>query len=396
MKINETTDRMFFDLGFAQKSKKNQSICGDAYRFRKLPEEGRIAAVLSDGLGSGVKANILGTMTATMALKFAVNNLEVLRSAEIIMSALPICRVRKISYATFTIVDVRHDGKVSIVEMGNPGFILMRGKVVEEVPGRELTSPKWRERTMKISDFTLGLNDRLIFFSDGISQAGMGSDKYPLGWRRQGCIEFTEDLLDKQPDISAHELAGRIQRGAQSREPDLKPGDDMTCAVIYTRLPKKLILFTGPPYDRERDYECARMIEQFDGKKVLCGGTTAEILSRELKRELTVDLKSMTGDMPPISRMEGIDLVTEGIFTLTRTAQYLEKADGIQHPDAAGMLVEQLLCVDIIELVVGTRINEAHQNPDLPVDLEIRRNIVKRIATALKDVHYKEVTIRYV
>jgi hypothetical protein len=170
----------------------------------------------------------------------------------------------------------------------------------------------------------------------------------------------------------------------------------MTCAVIYTRLPKKLILFTGPPYDRERDYECARMIEQFDGKKVLCGGTTAEILSRELKRELTVDLKSMTGDMPPISRMEGIDLVTEGIFTLTRTAQYLEKADGIQHPDAAGMLVEQLLCVDIIELVVGTRINEAHQNPDLPVDLEIRRNIVKRIATALKEVHFKEVTIRYV
>jgi len=396
MKLNETTEKMYFDLGFAQRRKQAQSICGDSYRFRKLPEEGRIAAVLSDGLGSGVKANILGTMTATMALKFAVNNLEVLRSAEIIMSALPICRERKISYATFTIVDARLDGRVSIVEMGNPGFILMRGNVAEEVPGRELTSPKWKERTMTMSDFILGLNDRLIFFSDGISQAGMGSSEYSLGWRRRGCLEFVEELLAKQPDISAHELAGRIQRGALNHEPGFKPGDDMTCAVIYTRQPKKLILFTGPPYDKGRDSEYVQMIEQFDGRKVLCGGTTAEIFGRVLDRKVTVDLKTMTGELPPISNMDGIDLITEGIFTLTRAAQYLEQADGIRYPDAAGRLVEELLCVDIIELVVGTRINEAHQDPNLPVDLEIRRNIIKRIAAALKDVYYKEVNISYV
>ncbi len=386
---------MYFDLGFAQRRKKGQSICGDSYRFRKLPEEGRIAAVLSDGLGSGVKANILGTMTATMALKFAVNNLEVLRSAEIIMSALPICRERKISYATFTIVDVRQDGRVNIVEMGNPGFILMRGGVVEEVEGRELTSPKWRDRTLTVSNFTLGLEDRLVFFSDGISQAGLGTEKYPLGWRRRGCLDYVTERVKKQPDISAHELAGYIQRAALAVENGL-PGDDMTCAVIYTRKAKKLILFTGPPYDRDRDAECVRMLEQFNGRKVLCGGTTAEIFGRELGRKVTVDLKTMNGELPPISVMEGVDLVTEGIFTLTRAAQYLEKNDGVRHADAAGRLVEELLCVDVIELVVGTRINEAHQDPNLPVDLEIRRNIVKRIAAALKDVYFKEVIIRYV
>ena len=249
---------------------------------------------------------------------------------------------------------------------------------------------------MTVSDFTLGLNDRLIFFSDGISQAGLGSANYPLGWRRQGCLEFIERLLVEQPEISAHELAGRIQRSALSLEPGFLPGDDMTCAVIYTRCPKTLILFTGPPYDRSRDHECAQMIDQFDGKKILCGGTTAEIFSRELGRSVTVDLKSMTGELPPISSIPGFDLVTEGIFTLTRAAQYLEQVDGIRHMDGAGQLVEALLCVDIIELVVGTRINEAHQDPNLPIDLEIRRNIVKRIAVALKDIYYKDVSIRYV
>jgi serine/threonine protein phosphatase PrpC len=387
---------LFVDLGFSQCQKHGQDICGDAFKFRKLPDEGRIIAALSDGLGSGVKANILASMTATMAVKFVAENTEIQRSAEIMMSALPICQVRKISYATFTIVDTSLNGTTRIIEMGNPPFILVRYGKAMEVPFEEIESEKWTNRAIKVYDFKVKPNDRLVFFSDGISQAGIGSDAFPLGWRLHGCGQYLEELLENNADLSAHELSDMLIREALRKEPDYLAGDDMTAAVMYFRKPRKMLLFTGPPFDRERDKECANIIDTYEGDKAICGGTTAEIIARELNRKMTMDLNSATKDLPPTSDMEGVNLVTEGIFTLTRTAQYLEKGSGAGKNDPAGRLSELLLRNDIIEFLVGTRINEAHQDPNLPVDLEIRRNIVKRIADILKQQHLKEVTIKYV
>lgn len=156
-----------------------------------------------------------------------------------------------------------------------------------------------------------------------------------------------------------------------------------------------MLLFTGPPFDQNRDAECARMLKAFPGTKVICGGTSAEIIARELNLPLTVDLNSMGGDLPPMSRMPGIDLVTEGIFTLSRAAGYLEKGDHAKL-DPAQQLVELMRRHDIIEFVVGTRINEAHQDPNLPIDLELRRNIIRRLETVLRDRYMKEVRITFV
>ena len=393
--MNEASS-LFIDMGYSQSIKHGQSICGDAIAFRRMPDEDRFIAVLSDGLGSGVKANILASMTTTMALRFIAEDREILHSAEIIMDALPVCQVRKISYATFTIIDTRLNGRTRVIEMGNPEFLLLRDGRRVEIPARELESPKHEGRTMLIYDFEVLPHDRLIFFSDGISQAGLGTDKYPLGWRVGGCLEYVERIVGATPGISSHDLANSILREAVAKEPRLLAGDDMTCACIYFRHPRKMMLFTGPPYDRERDAECADMVKSFAGAKVICGGTSAEIISRELGRKLTMDLRTVGKDLPPISSMEGVDLITEGIFTLTKTAQYLENGEGVNNPDPAGQLVNLLRANDIIELVVGTRINEAHQDPNLPVDLEIRRNIVKRIANALRDKYMKEVRIRFV
>jgi hypothetical protein len=280
--------------------------------------------------------------------------------------------------------------------MGNPPFILVRYGKAMEVPFEEIESEKWTNRAIKVYDFKVKPNDRLVFFSDGISQAGIGSDAFPLGWRLHGCGQYLEELLANNADLSAHELSDMLIREALRKEPDYLAGDDMTAAVMYFRKPRKMLLFTGPPFDRERDKECADIINTYEGDKAICGGTTAEIIARELNRKMTMDLNSATKDLPPTSDMEGVNLVTEGIFTLTRTAQYLEKGSGSGKNDPAGRLSELLLRNDIIEFLVGTRINEAHQDPNLPVDLEIRRNIVKRIADILKQQHLKEVTIKYV
>jgi serine/threonine protein phosphatase PrpC len=376
--------------------KKHQNICGDAFKFKKLRDENRVIAVLSDGLGSGVKANILASMTAVMALKFTSNHKEIVQSAEIIMGALPICQVRKISYATFTIVDSALRGRTRIIEMGNPAFQLFRNGLRQKVTSRQLHSDNWKDRELEVYDFDVQTEDRLILFSDGVTQAGMGTPACQLGWRESGCQNFIEETLRDNGRISAHELSTKIINQALEHEPGRISHDDMTCSVIYFRHPRKLMLLTGPPFDREKDAEYVKRLAEFDGQKVICGGTTAEITARQLKREINMNIRGLRSELPPTSKIEGIDLVTEGIFTLTKTAQYLEKETISGIKDPAGQLVDLLLDNDIIEFMVGTRINEAHQDPNLPVDIELRRNIIKRIAESLKDKYLKEVKIQFV
>ncbi|MGL6195546.1 MAG: SpoIIE family protein phosphatase [Thermoguttaceae bacterium] len=394
--LDNTDDKpLFIDLGFTQCYKHRQDICGDAFKFQKT-EDGRFIAVLSDGLGSGVKANILASMTATMALRFALENSEVLRAAEIMMSALPICQVRKISYATFTIVNAGLNGYTRVIEMGNPRFLLFRDGVLLNVPFECMESPMWHDRTMKVYNFQVLPTDRLVFFSDGISQAGMGTPNWPLGWRNRGCAQYVGQLLADAPAISSHQLCERILGEAKRKEPQHIVKDDMTCVSLYFRQPRQMLLYTGPPYDPKRDAECAEIVDKFQGEKVVSGGTSAEIISRELNKDLRVDLKNVNPDMPPVAYMDGIDLVTEGIFTLTKTAQYLENHDGVRHNNAAGQLSEMMLRNDIIEILVGTRINEAHQDPNLPLDLELRRNIIRRLSKVLEKNFLKKVNVKYV
>lgn len=388
---------LFIDIGYSQCFKHGEAICGDAFKFQKGSDGSRVVAVLSDGLGSGVKANILGSMTASMALKFAAENSDdILHIAEIMMGALPICQVRKISYATFTIVTAGLRGQTKVIEMGNPAFLLFRGGEPTEIEHKELASPKWFDRKMKVYNFAAQPQDRLIFFSDGISQAGMGTRSWPLGWREKGCAEYLRQLLSERPDLSSHELGEEVLREARRKEPEYLSRDDMTCASLYFRHPRRMLLFTGPPYDARMDAECAQMVANFEGDKVLSGGTTAEIVARELKRELVLNLKDISPEMPPSAKMAGIELVTEGIFTLSKVAQYLENFDGRPHSNPAGRLVEIMLRNDIIEVLLGTRINEAHQDPRLPQDLELRRNVVKRIAHTLENNFLKKVNVKYV
>ena len=204
------------------------------------------------------------------------------------------------------------------------------------------------------------------------------------------------DYLNNCPDVSSYEVAEHVVAEAISKEPNLVNKDDMTCAALYFRQPREMLLFTGPPYDSANDAECASFLKNFVGDKAICGGTSAEIVSRELGRELKMDLTSISPDMPPMSTMDGVNLVTEGIFTLSKAAQYLEAVDGARHNNPAGLLTGLMLRNDVITFLVGTRINEAHQDPNLPHDLELRRNIVQRLARTLETQYLKKVIIKYV
>ncbi len=387
---------LFVEIEFSQCNKYGEDICGDSFLMQKIEDQKRLIAVLSDGLGHGVKAGILSTMTASMALKFIASDLEIGRSAEIMMDALPVCQRRQISYATFSIFDYRESGSARIIEMDNPGFLHIRQGKLLRTDYQEVDSPSHQRRKLRISHIKPRPRDRLIFMSDGVTQAGLGSEQHKLGWRLSGCSEFVLATLRNDPDLSARDLSRKILESALQKEIDKQAGDDITVGVVYFRVPRRTILLTGPPFSKERDGIYARNLHLFEGNKVVCGGTSAQIVARELGREIETDLGSCGCGIPPVSHMPGVDLITEGILTLTRVAQFLEQGDIPLEGHGAAQLAQMLRDSDAISFLVGTKINEAHQDPSHPAELEIRRNIVKRVAKVLQEKYLKEVSLQYI
>lgn len=385
---------MFIDIDCSQLKKYNQNAYGDYFVSKRYPDEGRLIAVLSDGLGSGIKANILSCMTATMLLKFVEGEVNIRKAAEIIMNSLPVCKIRKISYSTFSAIDCDEDGQVKIVEEGNPDFIWIRGNEILNPEFQEVISKEFSNRKMKTYRFKVEQGDRLIFCSDGVTQSGLGSPRLPLGLRRDGLIEILKNKLAVENDISSSEFSQYIVRQAKNIESDLKPKDDVSACVLYFREPRKSLVFTGPPYHQEKDPQYSRIFDEFQGKKAICGGTTANLVSRELNRPIKTESEISIGNLPSCSHMNGVDLITEGILTLTKTLEYLESGVGSVE-NAAVKLVKFLLDSDCINFMVGAKLNQAHYDPNLPIEIEIRKNIVKKMAKVLEDKYFKKVSIQY-
>ena len=388
----------FIEVDFFQKNKAGNVVCGDSFMSQKLKGEGRIISVLSDGLGSGIKACVLSTLTATMAMHFTAMNESIFQTSKSIMNTLPRDMVRKISYSTFCICDIDCFANVKIIEYETPAYYLYRGGRFLDIPKQKIPVERddLENTFLWISEFKLEKEDRIIFFSDGVSQSGMGSASMPFGWE-DGAKTYIAGLIEHRGDISAKELAHKIVSQAEKNDGySLK--DDTSCCVIYMRKPRNLLVCTGPPYDEKNDKYLANQVKEFQGKKILCGGTTATIISRELGAHMEVDMNIIDKELPPISHMKGIDLVTEGILTLGKVERILSAGDteGHKEPGPAEMVVRMLLNSDKITLLVGTRINIAHQDPNLPVELEIRRKKIKKIKYLLETKYLKDVEIRYI
>jgi hypothetical protein len=390
------TGEGFIDIDFCLKSKTGQVVSGDVFMSRKIKEEGRVVSVLSDGLGSGVKASVLANLTATMALRYTSAFVDVRRSAGTIMDTLPVCEVRKISYSTFTIVDLADNGRARAIEHGNPPLLLFRHGESIPLERTEITLDNWKARTIQYSEFDVQLGDRIICFSDGITQSGLGRRGFPLGWGIDRVCAFLRERLAREPELSSRELTRQVVAEALANDGAI-PRDDITCAAVYYRHPRRLLVITGPPFLKEHDAELATKVLAFDGRKAICGGTTATIVARLLNRPVRTRLVRFDLDIPPAAEMEGVDLVTEGTMTLARVAEMLERGAGEPWPDnPARDLMNLMLQSDIVEFVVGTRINEAHQDPNVPVELDLRRNIVRRIISQLESKQLKECSVRFV
>ena len=392
-------EELFIEMEASQYTKFGQAACGDDVRFLTVEKENRHLCALSDGLGSGVKAHVLATMTTSMALKFLESNIPTIEAAEIIMDSLPVCEVRKIGYATFSLFDFRLGGRARITEMGNPGYIHLRG--TEEIPplkDEQVISAHWPDREVRECEADFRVGDRIIMCSDGVTQSGLGVRKdMKFGWRRSGVLAHAREQISLEPDISATELSASIA----CRALQLTPGgckDDITCVVVYLRRPRVLRILSGPPYYKEHDSEYARQAKIGADHVVICGGTPANIIERELGTKGKVDFADMrrAGGLPPIGRIDGIGIATEGILTLSRVTTALEEGRAPRdEPMAARAILERMMAHDRIEFIIGTKVNESHQDPNIPQDLELRRSVIKRMTHALERKFRKQVTVNY-
>ncbi len=392
------TKENFIEVECFQRNKAGNIVCGDCFRSQKMKDEGRVVSVLSDGLGSGIKASVLSTMTTSMALNFSVMNEDIIAASQSIIKTLPKDEVRKISYSTFSICDIDCFGHVRLVEYEAPSFYLYRNGFFVDVP--KSTVPVDREDEMAdtslwISEFDMEKEDRIIFFSDGVTQSGMGTAGMPFGWS-DGVKDFIADVIAGTADISAAALARQIVIQAEKNDGHAAK-DDTSCCVIYMRKPRNLLVCTGPPYDEKNDKTLSKQVQEFNGKKIICGGTTAQIISREWNTPITIDMNIADRELPPVSKIEGADLVTEGILTLSKVERILTNNEqDLRKEGPADQMVKYLLNSDKITFLVGTKINMAHQDPTLPVELEIRRNVVKKITSLLEIKYLKDVEIVYI
>jgi sulfur transfer complex TusBCD TusB component (DsrH family) len=393
------TDKFHIEVHCAQKNYGEERICGDVFLSRKVQEENRTIIVLSDGMGHGVKANVLATLTATMSLNFTVEHKEAEKIAEIIMNTLPVCSERQMNYATFTIIDIEHEGTVNIIEYDNPQTQIFRGSKVftPEWNCIVMNSEKNAGKEIKTCSFQARKEDRIMICSDGITQAGLGTPKYPFGWSIDNVCKYTAEFIQSHRDISARRLSDKIVTMAHKND-NYFSRDDTSCAMIYFREPRKLLVCTGPPYEKDKDKDLGEKVKSFKGKKIISGATTTDIIARELNIKVVDSMEFEDPDLPPISKMEGIDLVTEGILTLTKVTRILKEYSS-SYPLGKGpadKIVGLFRESDEIHFIIGTRINIAHQDPSLPVDLEIRRTVVKRMAKILEDKFLKTVSIEYI
>lgn len=391
--------RYVIEVDHYQKFKHDQQVGGDTFYSIRMQDENRSISILSDGLGSGIKASVLSTLTAVMAARFTAGYRDVKHTSELIMKTLPVCSQRKISYATFTIIDIDGRGVARIIEYDNPPSVVIRDNEAVHLEPAYIEGKVSPGRPYKLRyyQFPILYGDRIICFSDGVSQSGIGLKSFPLGWGNDGVKMLALEYIRNNPLISARDLSKCIVLQAFHNDADYAL-DDITCGVVYYRKPRELMVVTGPPFDREKDREVASALDRHNGLKIICGGSTANMIARELKREISLDLYDLKPGIPPSSRIEGIDLVTEGILTLRHVADLLKEKplDDIANSTPAHSVVEMMMDSDIIKFVVGTRINEAYQDPRIPKEIALRRSLIREIIEYLEKIHLKETSLTFI
>lgn len=383
------------DIGYKSVNHVGERLCGDHVDVVEESDSSTVI-VLADGLGSGVKASILATLTSKIISTMMAAGLSIERCVYTIASTLPVCSVRGVAYSTFTIIHLLNNDVAEIIQYDNPHVILLRDFENYDYPKTEMNIDG--KRIFK-SVIKLCENDVFIAMSDGCVHAGMGG-RYNFGWKREDIIDYMQVLA--AGGYTAKNMSTMLVDECEKLYGH-EPGDDTTACVVKIRRREPMNILFGPPSNRD---DCDRMMSLFfskEGKHIICGGTTSSIAAKYLGKPLKPSLNFEMDDIPPTAELEGVDLVTEGVITVNRVLEYAKDYLGEnQHyehwnykRDGASLICRLLFeeATDI-NFYVGRAINPAHQNPELPITFNIKMNLVQELSACLKKMG-KRIKVSY-
>ena len=384
------------DVAWKSLNKHHEELCGDKVEILKTEDSDIV--ILADGMGSGVKANILATLASKILGTMFLKGEPIEEAVETLASTLPVCKVRGVSYSTFSILQIFHSGDAYLVEFDNPGCIFVRNKKLMTIPDniREISGRKIREYRFKVQP-----DDCFVLMSDGTIYAGVG-ELLNFGWTWESMAEYTLKCVKETK--SAARIAAMLSQACDDLYQQ-RPGDDTTVAVARVIERHIVNIFTGPPEKKEDDERLMKDFMAAGGKKIVCGGTSSNIVARYLNKPIKASLDYFDPDIPPTAEIEGMDLVTEGVLTLNRTVQLLNtynagKVDEaffsqLYGKDGAAKLGRILIeeC-NHLNIFVGKAINETYQAAALPFDLSIRQRLIEQLVNECKKMG-KTVTVKY-
>lgn len=365
----------YIDYSYKSINKHGEELCGD--NVEVVQKKDGVILVLADGLGSGVKANILATLTSKIAVTMLKEGLSIDDVLETITNTLPVCSKRQLAYSTFTIIDMKDNGEVYMIEYENPSSFSYRlGKKFKLLKKeREINNKKILE-----SYFQMRKGDFLIIVSDGVVHAGVG-ELLNLGWQWENVDEYLENLV-KLESNSKSITQGLIDvcRSLYNE----KAGDDTTVCALTLKERVYGDLFTGPPKNPKHDKEFFRKFKESKGYTIVSGGTTANIIARELNEDIEIDLSTYNGMLPPTGNIKGVNLVTEGLLTLNRVVEILRNNEYLTGCGAS-RIIELLDRCTNINIHLGKAINAAHQNPDFPEEFNLKAKVVGELKKLLEE-----------
>ncbi len=383
------------DIGCKSINHIGEQLCGDHVDIVEQGDNSTVI-VLADGLGSGVKASILSTLTSKIISTMMAQGLSLEECVSTIAATLPICSVRGVAYSTFTIIHIIDNSTVELIQYDNPQIIMLRDCEIYDYPVSEVIIGG--KKILK-SNIKLRENDIFIAMSDGCPHAGIGT-AFNFGWKRDDIAEFIRSVAHvgftaKTLSTMLIDECNKLYGG--------KPGDDATACVIRIRKREPMNILFGPPSHRD---DCDRMMSLFfskEGKHIICGGTTSSIAAKYLGKEVKTTLKFERSDVPPIAYIDGVDLVTEGVITINKVLEYAKDALGDNEEYAhwsvsqdGASLISRMLFEEAtdINFYVGRAINPAHQNPDLPINFNIKMNLVQELSECLRKMG-KRIKVSY-
>ena len=212
------------DIGYKSINHHGEQLCGDHVDVVEQNENSTVI-VLADGLGSGVKASILSTLTSKIISTMMAAGLPIDECVATIAATLPVCSVRGVAYSTFTIMHLINNENIEIIQYDNPQVIMLRNGTNYDYPKTEVSidGKKIYKSTIHFQE-----NDIFVAMSDGCPHAGIGLS-YNFGWKREDIIAFMEVMA--MNGLTAKNLATMLVDECNKLYGN-EPGDDATACIV--------------------------------------------------------------------------------------------------------------------------------------------------------------------